>query len=147
VDLVHVPYKGSAPAITDLLGGQIDVMFDNTPNAMPHLKAGKLRALAVTTAARAPLFPELPTVAEGGVPGFDVEVWFGVVAPAGTPKDVVAKLNAEINRILALPEVSSRFAEQGVRVIGGPPERFAAHLREQIAKWAAVVKSAGVKLE
>ena len=120
VDLTHITYKGSAPALTDLIGGQVQVMFDNLPNALPHVKAGKLRALAVSTAQRAALMPELPTLAEAGVPGYEVEVWFGVVAPAGTPKDVVAKLNGEINRILALPDVKSRFAEQGVRVIGGP---------------------------
>ncbi|HEY7760671.1 MAG TPA: tripartite tricarboxylate transporter substrate binding protein [Burkholderiales bacterium] len=147
IDLVHVAYKGSAPAVTDLIGGQVQVAFDNAPNVLPHVKAGKLRALAVSTAARSPLAPELPTIAEGGVPGFDVEVWFGIVAPAGTPRDVVALINAEINRALALPEVKRRFAEQGVRTIGGTPEQFGAYLQGQIARWAKVVKDTGVRIE
>jgi tripartite-type tricarboxylate transporter receptor subunit TctC len=147
IDLVHVPYKGSAPAVTDLIGGQVQVAFDNAPNVLPHVKAGKLRALGVSTATRSPLAPELPTLAESGVPGFDVEVWFGIVAPAGTPKDVVAQLNAEINRALALPEVKRRFAEQGVRTIGGTPEQFGAYLRSQMTRWAKVVKDAGVRIE
>jgi tripartite-type tricarboxylate transporter receptor subunit TctC len=147
IALVHVAYKGSAPALVDLIGGQVQVAFDNAPNVLPHVKAGKLRALAVSTAARSPLAPELPTVAESGVPGFDVEVWFGIVAPAGTPRDVVALLNAEINRALALPEVKRRFAEQGVRTIGGTPEQFGAYLQGQIARWAKVVKDAGVRIE
>jgi tripartite-type tricarboxylate transporter receptor subunit TctC len=147
VDLTHLVYKGSAPALTDLIGGQVQAMFDNLPNALPHVKAGKLRALAVTAAARSPLAPQLPTLAEAGVPGYDVEVWFGVVAPARTPKDVIATLNTEINSILALPDVRARFGDQGVRVIGGPPERLGAHLQKEMAKWAKVVKDAGVRID
>jgi tripartite-type tricarboxylate transporter receptor subunit TctC len=147
IDLVHVAYKGSAPAVTDLIGGQVQVAFDNAPNVLPHVKAGRLRALAVSTAVRSPLAPELPTIAESGVPGFDVEVWFGIVAPAGTPREVVAQLNAEINRALALPEVKRRFAEQGVRTIGGTPQQFDAYLQGQIARWAKVVKDTGVRIE
>jgi len=147
VDLTHLVYKGSAPALADLICGQVQAMFDNLPNALPHVKAGKLRALAVTAASRSPLAPQLPTLAEAGVPGYDVEVWFGVVAPARTPKDVIAKLNAEINGVLALPEVRARFGDQGVRVIGGPPERLGAHLQKEMAKWAKVVKDAGVRID
>jgi tripartite-type tricarboxylate transporter receptor subunit TctC len=147
VDITHIAYKGSAPALTDLIGGQVQVMFDNVPNALPHVKAGKLRALAVTSAQRTALLPELPTFAEAGVSGYETEVWFGVVAPAGTPKEIVAKLNGEINRILALPEVKRRFADQGVRVIGGPPERFAAHLRAQTQTWAKVVQDADLRMD
>jgi tripartite-type tricarboxylate transporter receptor subunit TctC len=147
IDLVQVPYKGSAPAVMDLIGGQVKVMFDNVPNVLPHVKAGKLRAIAVSTRTRSPLFPELPTLAESGVPGFDVEVWFGVVAPAGTPKEVIATLNAEINRVLALPEVKQRFAQQGVHTIGGTPEQFGAYLREQMKRWGNVVKTTGVRIE
>jgi tripartite-type tricarboxylate transporter receptor subunit TctC len=147
VQLTHIPYKGSAPAVLDLVGGRISVMFDNAPNVLSQVRAGKLRALAVTTAKRSALTPEVPTLAEAGVPGYDVEVWFGLVAPAATPREIVAKLNAEMDRILALPEVKSRFADQGVRTIGGPPEQFAAHLREQMAKWAKVVKDAAVRLD
>jgi len=146
VNLTHVPYKGSAPAVSDLLGGQVKVMFDNAPNVMPHVKAGTLRALAVTTEARAPFVPNLPSIAET-VPGYDVEVWFGVVVPARTPKPVVAALNAQINRILALPEVRQRFAQQGVRAIGGTPEQFGAYLDDQMTRWAKVVKEAGVRIE
>jgi tripartite-type tricarboxylate transporter receptor subunit TctC len=122
-------------------------MFDNVPNALPHVKAGKLRALAVTTAQRTALLPELPTFAEAGVAGYETEVWFGVVAPAGTPKEIVTKLNGEINRILAVPEVKRRFADQGVRVIGGSPERFAAHLRAQTQTWAKVVQDADLRMD
>jgi tripartite-type tricarboxylate transporter receptor subunit TctC len=147
VDLVHVPYKGSAPAITDLIGGQVDAMFDNAPNVLPHIKAGKLRALAVSTAQRSTLAPDVPTVAESGVPGYEVETWYGVVVRAGTPSAVIVALNAEINRVLALPEVQSRFTEQGVHAIGGSPERFAGHLRGQMSKWAKVVKDAGVRVD
>lgn len=147
VDLVHVPYRGSAPAVTDLLGGQVKVMFDNVPNVLPHVKAGKLRALAVSSATRSEFAPDLPSVAEGGVPGYDVEVWFGVVAPAGTPKTTVALLNTEINRVLALPEVKDRFARQGVRVVGGTPEQFGAYLNDQMVRWAQVVKETGVRIE
>jgi len=146
IDLVHVAYKGSAPAVTDLIGGQVQVMFDNAPNVLPYVKAGKMRALAVSTATRSPLMPELASLAES-VPGFDVEVWFGIVAPAATPAEVVAQLNAEINRVLALPEVKGRFAEQGVRTIGGTPQQFGVYLNGEIARWAKVVKQAGVRIE
>jgi tripartite-type tricarboxylate transporter receptor subunit TctC len=146
-DFVHIPYKGSVPAVTDLLGGQVGVMFDNAPNVLQQVKAGKLRALAVSTSQRSPILPELPTVAEAGVPGFDVEVWFGIVAPAETPKEVVAQLNAEINRALRLPDVMASFRNQGVEVAGGTPERFSTHLRSQIGKWAKVVKDTGVHLD
>ncbi|MGQ0578487.1 MAG: tripartite tricarboxylate transporter substrate binding protein [Betaproteobacteria bacterium] len=147
VDFVHIPYKGSAPAVTDLIGGQVDVMFDNVPNVLQHVKAGKLRALAVSSRERSPFIPDLPTVAEAGVPGFDVSVWFGMVAPTSTPKVVVFQLNTEINRILNLPEVVELFHKQGVEPRGGTPEEFAAFLRDQTAKWAKVVKDSGAKAE
>jgi tripartite-type tricarboxylate transporter receptor subunit TctC len=142
--LVHVPYKGSAPAVTDLIGGQVDAMFDNVPNVIQQVKAGRLRALAVSSSARSPLVPEVPTVAEAGVPGFDVSVWFGVMAPAGTPAPVVARLNAEINRILKMPDVIKLFNQQGVQPHGGSPREFDAMIRAQMKKWEAVVRSAGV---
>jgi tripartite-type tricarboxylate transporter receptor subunit TctC len=147
VDLVHIPYKGSAPAVAAMLGNQVDVMFDNAPNVLPQVKAGKLRALAVSSARRSAIAPELPTIAEAGVPGFDVEVWFGIVAPAGTPKAVLRKLNAEVNRILQLAEVASSFRRQGVEPVGGTPEQLSAHVRSQMARWAKVVKDAGVHLD
>jgi tripartite-type tricarboxylate transporter receptor subunit TctC len=147
VDLVHIPYKGSAPAVTDLIGGQVQALFDNTPNVLPQIKAGKLRGLAVTSAKRAALIPELPTVAEAGVPGYEVMVWFGTVAPAGTPRDAVLKINAEINRILALPEVKERFTQGGIEVVGGPPEFFGDLIRKEAATWAKVVKDARISVD
>ena len=144
-NLTHVPYKGSAPAITDLIGNQVQAMFDNLPNVIQHVKAGRLRALAITTAKRSSGLPEVPTVDEAGVPGYQVAVWFGVVAPAATPKDAVAKLNAEINRVLALAEVKERFSQSGIEIVGGAPEVFDRHIREQVATWAKVVKDANIK--
>lgn len=146
-DIVHVPYKGSAPAVTDLLAGQVNILFDNTPNVLPHIRAGKLRALGVTTAKRSSFTPELPTVAESGVPGYEVTAWFGIVAPAGTPRDVVAKLNAEVNRVLALPETKERFLKAGVEPTGGSPEDFARHVRAEVAKWSKVVKDADIRAD
>ena len=147
VDVVHIPYKGSAPAVTDLIGGQVDLMFDNVPNVLQQVKAGKLRGLAVSSKTRSPFAPDLPTVAESGLPGFDVSVWFGVVAPSGTPKAVVSQLNGEINRILKLAEIVALFHKQGVEPLGGTPVAFAAFLREQNTKWAKVVKDSGAKAE
>ncbi len=147
VDITHVPYKGSAPAVTDLIGGQLQVMFDNISNVLPHVKSGKLKALAVTTPARSPLTPEVPTVTEAGVPGYDVAVWFGIAAPGGTPRPIVDKLNAEIVKILHMPDVKEKFAAQGVDAIGSTVEQFQAHLQAQRTMWAKVVKDAGVTPE
>lgn len=147
VNLNHVPYKGSAPAVTDLIGAQVEALFDNTPNVLPHVKAGRLRALAVTSPKRSALTPDVPTVDEAGVPGYQVQVWFGVVAPVATPKDVVAKLNAEINRIINSSEVKERFATAGVEVIGGSAESFGAHIKEQVATWGKVVREANIKAD
>jgi tripartite-type tricarboxylate transporter receptor subunit TctC len=147
VNIVHIPYKGSGPAVSDLLGGQVQLMFDNTPNVLPHVKAGKLRALGSSGTRRSSMTPDVPTVAEAGVPGYEVTVWFGLVAPAGTPREVVAKLNAEVTRILALSDVRERFLAQGVEPVGSTPEQFAEHIKAQMAKWAQVVQAAGVKAE
>ncbi|HUQ27668.1 MAG TPA: tripartite tricarboxylate transporter substrate binding protein [Usitatibacter sp.] len=147
VQIVHIPYKGSAPAVTDLLGGQVHLMFDNVPNVLPHVKAGKLTALGQTGTKRSPLISDIPTVAEAGVAGYEVTVWFGLVAPAGTPREVIQKLNAETLRILAMPDVRDRFLAQGVEPVGSTPEQFADHIRVQMAKWAKVVADAGVKAE
>jgi len=147
VDMVHVPYKGSALALTDLISGQVSVMFDNLPPSMPHIRSGKLRALAVTTAKRYPGLPDLPTLSEAGVTGYESSAWFGVMAPANTPPEIVARLNNEVNRIMTLPDVKERFDQQGAIPSPGTPEDFAAHIQSEIAKWAAVVKASGAKVE
>jgi tripartite-type tricarboxylate transporter receptor subunit TctC len=142
-----VPYKGSAPMVADLLGGHIQVAFDNVPNVINQIKAGKLRALAVTSLGRDPSAPEIPTVVEAGVPGYEVGVWFGVVAPAATPADILDRLNAELNKVLSDPGVKQKFAAQGVNPAGGSRAAFARHIAEQIEKWGKVVKASGAKVE
>ncbi len=146
-DLNHIPYKGSAPAVTDLIGGQVQAMFDNVPNVIQHIKAGRLRALGITSTKRSPAMPDLPTIDEAGVPGYQVSVWFGVVAPAATPKDVVAKLNTEINRILGLPEVKERFSQGGIDIVGGASDLFDKHVREQVTTWGRVVKEGNIRVD
>jgi len=146
IDVVHVPYKGSTPALTDVISGQDAVMSVNMPPAVPHVKAGKLRALAVTTRARTPSMPDLPTVAET-LPGYETVAWFGVLAPAGTPKDVVNRLSAEIGRIARSPEMRERLAGMGAEPFGGTPEEFAAVMARDIAKWTELAKSVGIKID
>ncbi len=147
VQMTHVPYKGSAPAMQDLLGGQVQLMFDNLPPSLPQIKAGKLRALAVTSATRAPALPDTPTVAEAGLPGFEASSWFGILAPAGTPPAIVAKLNAEIARWLATPEAKEKMLALGANAVGGTPEDFARHIAAETAKWAKVVRDSGAKVD
>jgi tripartite-type tricarboxylate transporter receptor subunit TctC len=147
IKMNHVPYKGSAPALTDVIGGQADLMFDTMLSAMPQVKTGKLRALAVTSAARSPAAPELPTVAESGLPGYEAIAWNGLLAPAGTPMDVVAKLIAEVKKALVVPEVMERFAAQGFGAAWSPPEQYAAFIQSELAKWAKVVKASGATLD
>lgn len=147
VKITHVPYKGSAPAVTDLLGGHVSLMFDNMPSAAPHVKAGKLRPLAVSTLKRSPLLPEIPTVAEAGLPGFEVSVWFAVLAPAGTPRAVVDRLNQVLVNALQAPDVRERLSSQGAEPIGNSPEQFTALMKRDLAKWAKVVKAAEIKLD
>jgi len=147
VQMTHVPYKGSAPALQDLLGGQVQLMFDNLPPSLPQIKAGKLRALAVTTAARAPALPDVPTIAESGLPGFEASSWFGVLAPAGTPPAIVTRLNTEIAAWLATPEAREKMVAVGAVIAGGTPEDFARHIATETAKWAKVVQESGAKVD
>jgi tripartite-type tricarboxylate transporter receptor subunit TctC len=146
-DIVHVPYKGGAPATQALLAGDTQFMFDNLANAMPQVKAGKLRALAVTTAERSKLAPELPTMAEAGLSGFDISTWFGLLAPAGTPRDVIAKWNAEVVKILNSPDMRERLTAQGAEAAPTTPEQFAAFIQSEIPKYARIVKISGAKVD
>ena len=147
VDMLHIPYKGSSPAVTDLLAGQVNMMFDNIPSSLPHIKAGKLRALAVTGAKRSQLLPDLPTIAEAGVPGYDSYVWFGVVGPAGMPPEIVAKLNAALVKAAATPSFHDRLTGQGYDVLSSTPEQMASSIRDEIAKWGKIVKASGAKVD
>ena len=144
-NMIHVPYKGSGPAHVDLLGGQIQIMFDNIVALMPHFKAGKLRPLAVSSAKRHPLLPEVPSIAEAGVRDFETVAWFGFIAPAGTPRDVIARLNTEIVKTLSIPEVRQRLLEAGSEIVGNSPEAAERFLRSELERWGAVVKAANVK--
>ena len=145
--VTQINYKGSAPMVADLLGGQIDVMFDNFPNAMPHVKAGKMRALGITSAKRVATAPNIPTIAEQGYPGFEVSVWYGFFAPTGVPAAIMQKLNAELNKALKSDDVKEFFAAQGVFILGGSIEDFARFNKAQDAKWSAVISKAGIKAE
>jgi tripartite-type tricarboxylate transporter receptor subunit TctC len=147
VKLVHVPYKGAAPALADLLGGQVQLMFSTMPPALPHVRDGKLRALAVTSLKRSRATPELPTVDEAALPGFEANTWHGVVVPAGTPAAVVVRLNREIVAILHMPEVVERLSGQGAEALGSTPEEFAAYIKSETLKWAKAVRDSGAKAE
>jgi tripartite-type tricarboxylate transporter receptor subunit TctC len=146
VDITHVPYKGSAPAVSDLLAGQVQMMVDGLPSALPHVKAGKLRAIALTSLHRAPSLPDLPTIAET-YPGFYADAWSGLFAPKGTPQPVVDKLSAEVQRILKLPEVRDKLAALGAEPVGSTQKEFTAHVKKEIDKWAKVVKTSGAKVD
>ena len=143
----HIPYKGSAGVLADVIGGQIIVTIDNMPPYLPQVKAGKLRALAVSTAKRSPALPDVPTIAEAGVPGYASSAWFGLVAPAGVPKPIVDKLATETQRILKLPDVNDRLSSLGAEPVGDRPEQFSAMIKSEIAKWAKVIKDANVELQ
>ena len=147
VSMLHVPYKGSALIINDLLGGQIQISFSDMPVALPHVKAGKLRALAVTSAKATPLVPGVPSVAEAGVPGYAIDSWWGVLVPTGTPKEITAKLNTELVRILNLPEVKERFAGLGVEAVPSTQAQFAQTINSEITKFAKLIKDVGIKIE
>lgn len=143
----HIPYKGSSPALTDLMGGQVQFMFDNMPSSWPHVKAGKLKALAVTTSKRSPTAPDLPTMEESGIKPFDVSSWFGLIAPAGTPPEVVQKLNAAMNRAFDKPQVKEAYEKLGAVAEKNTPEQFGAFIKSEVAGWAPVVKSSGATVD
>jgi len=145
IDMVHVPYKGAAQVMSDLIGGQVPMFFSGMPPAMPYIRSGKLRALAVTTTKRSPAAPDVPTMAEAGVPGFDISNWFAYFVPAGTPPDAIGKLNAEINRALKLQDVREKLASLGAEVAGGSPEELAKFARAESAKFANLIKISGAK--
>jgi tripartite-type tricarboxylate transporter receptor subunit TctC len=144
IDMNQVPYKGSGPMVADLLGGHVDVMFDNAPHVVSHVKSGQMRALAITSKKRSPLVPDVPTVAELGWPGFEVSVWYGFAAPAGTSPEIVAKLNKEINKILAMDDVKKSFTDEGVEAMGGTTQQFDAFFKAQSAMWGKVIKDANI---
>ncbi len=146
IDIVHVPYKGNAAALNDLIAGQAQMMFSNLLTAMPHVRSGRLRAIAISSAKRSPQAPDLPTVAESGVPGYDILPWYGVLAPAGTPRAIVNKLNREIRAILEAPEMKSRFMAQGIDLATSTPEDFGRLIRTEIPKWRKVVKDSGASV-
>ncbi len=146
-DIVHVPYKGNAEAITDLIGGQLSIVFTGVPPVVPLAKAGKVRLLATTGKQRMPNLPDVPTMHDAGIEGADVLIWYGVVAPAATPKDVIARLNREIVKIMNVPDVREKFSQQGIDPASSTPEEFAQLIREEVARWGKVIRSAGIKLE
>ena len=146
INLVHVPYRG-ATAVTDLLGGQVQLMFATIPSVIQHVRAGTLRAIAVTSSRRSPALPEIPTIAETGYPDFEAGSWFGFVAPTGTPEPIVRKLHAQIAAIVRMPDINEQLASQGADPVGSTPEEFGQYMRSETAKWAKVVKASGIRLE
>lgn len=147
IAVTHIPYRGTAPAVTDLIAGQVDAAFTGAPAVMPHVKSGRLRALAVSSSQRMPTFPEVPTVAESGFPGFEADQWYGLVAPAGTPPEIVARLNAAINKLLALPAVREQLAAEGAVPMQATPKAFAELIAAEIPRWREVVRAGNVKLD
>jgi tripartite-type tricarboxylate transporter receptor subunit TctC len=147
IDLLPVPYKGGPEATAALLGGQIDSLFAITSTALPHIAAGRVRALAVTSRARSPLLPNVPTVAESGMPGFEAVTWFGFAVPTGTPRPIIDRLNVEIGKALAMPDIKQKLAVQGIDVAGDTPEQFGAYMHDEFAKWGQLVKDSGAKVE
>jgi tripartite-type tricarboxylate transporter receptor subunit TctC len=147
VDMLHAPYRGSGPAVADLVGGQVQVMFDGAPSLLPHITSGKLRPLAAASPKRNPLLPNLPTFAELGLPSVNVALWYGLMAPAGTPPDIIARLNREVNQALKSPDVLERFAAQGTEALGGSPEQAAAYVKQELERWGPVIKRASIKAD
>ena len=147
VNIVHIPYKGSGPALADMIGGQVDLMFDNLTSSIGHIRSGKLRALAITSATRYPELPDLPTMQEAGIPGYEATAWFGIVAPKGTPRNVIMRINNEVNKALAQDDVKDKLAQQGALARAWTPEQFGDFIHNEIVKWAKVVKASGAKIE
>src|SRR5260221_100507 len=147
VDMVHVPYKGLSPALADLLSGRVQLMFSSVVAILPHIKSGKLRGLALTGSRRLPSMPDLPTIAESGLPGYEASSWYGVLAPAGTPREIVARLNAELVKALAQPEVRTSLLAEGAEPAGGTPEQFAAHIRAEKERLGKLIREAKIRLE
>jgi tripartite-type tricarboxylate transporter receptor subunit TctC len=147
IDMVHVPYKGSGPAVTDLMGNHVQIMFGSMASTLPFVKTGRLKALAVTTARRSAVAPELPTLAESGLPGFEITTWYGMLAPAGTPVPIVQRLHAETIKVLGEADVKAVFSAQGIEVVGNSPEEFALLIKKDISKFAPVIKASGAKFE
>ena len=147
IDMVHVPYKAQGPALNDLLGGNIDLMFGNLPDFLSHIRSGKLRALGTTYLTRAPLAPEIPTIAEQGLPTFETDSWYGIIAPAATPKEALERLNLTLRQALARPGVQQNLRERGIEIIGGTAAEFGAHLPREIAKYAEIVKTSNMKID
>jgi tripartite-type tricarboxylate transporter receptor subunit TctC len=147
VNIVHIPYKGGAPALTALLSGEVDCSFENGLIVTPHIKSGKVRAIAVTGAQRSKLAPELPTIAEAGLPGYNASGWYGLVAPAATPRDIINRLSSEVTRVLRTPDIVERLSSQGAEPVGNPSEQFGAFIRSEIDKWAKLVKAVNMKAD
>lgn len=144
---VHVPYKGDTPAIIDVIAGQVDAFFSSMPGGQPHVRSGRMRALAVTSMKRSQRLPDVPTVAESGFPGYEVNGWHGLLAPAGTPKEIIARLHEEAARILRLPDIKERMVENGVESVGNTPQEFAAYINSETIKWARVIKQSGARVD
>jgi tripartite-type tricarboxylate transporter receptor subunit TctC len=147
VEMTHVPYKGAAPAMNDLIGGQIQLMFDNLASSLAQVRAGRIRALAVTTAKRSALAPDLPTIAESGLPGFDISTWFGIFVPANTPPEIVDRLHSEFTRALAMPDIRDKMLALGAEPVGSRPGEFSAYIRTEADKYARVIKASGAKVD
>ena len=147
LDITHVPYRGSGPALTDLLGGQVHMMFDNIPSAISHIRSGKLRALATTGPVRSVTLPELPTMIEAGLPGYESTAWFGLAMPVGTPKEIIVRMNAEGQKAAKAPEFVKRMSDLGYEIVGGTPEQMAAMIQDEIKRWGPIVKASGAKVD